>query len=346
MKKNGNEAAHVPSDEMEEGRAEDDAPDSDNGGNAGGEEQEAETISEVEQNFMRHGLAFEKGTGYMSYYNFPYNSLFRLNSGESLVRAVKNGLNIALDTDDGWYFFEAAIENKAMGVLRACIEMGADVNHSRGHGGKNHWSNMTCDTPLGAAVTRGNLDAVKILVENGLKFWCVENRKFAYRKNDFPEGRDKNDKSARKFKRILDRNAKILRLLRDSGFDIPGQGLEMTFTGIDMHDEWDIGDENVLTLVRAVSPLALEKAIDSGINMNARDKSHLGRRKTALHYIAKFHDSRKPDLYYKQREMIKLMLARGADVNAVDFLGRTPLMHILHHGFSRQKHILIIFGLN
>ena len=324
--KSSYEAVHILLDAMGEERGEDNARDSENDEEADEDENEAGAISEEEQNFLRHGLSFEKDTRYMSFV-LSYDSLFRLNDGESLVRAVKNGLNIALDTDDGWGFFEAAINNNATGVLRACIEMGADVNHSRGHGGEHHWSNMTNGTPLGAAVTRGNLDAVEILVENGLDAGSVERVRFAFRKNDFPEGCDKSDKRARKFKRILDRNAKILRLLRDAGFDIPGEGLEMTFTGIDAYHEHFIGNGDVLALVRAVSPLALEKAIDSGINVNARDKSPRGFRRAALHYLAE--SERIEAYYYNRHEMIKLMLASGADVNVPDAGGWTPLKHIL-----------------
>jgi ankyrin repeat protein len=292
---------------------------------------EAGTILEDEQNFLRHGLSYEKDTGRLSF-SPCYDSLFRLNSEESLVTAVKNGLNVALETDGGWGFFEAAIKNDAMGVLRACIEMGADVNHNKGHGGENQWCNVIQDTPLGAAVTRGNLGAVKILVENGLNAGSVERMRFAYRKNDFPEGRDKSDKPARKFKRILDRNAKILRLLRCAGFDIPGEGLGMTFTKIDEYDEHRIGDGDVLALVRAVSPLALEKAIGSAANMNVRNKSQRGFRETALHHIARFESESSGSLgrYYNQREMIKLMLASGADVNAVDTAGETPLTRVFY----------------
>jgi ankyrin repeat protein len=293
-----------------------------------GNEKEIETISKEEQNFLQHGLTVEKDMEYEPF-RADYNSLFKLNDEKSLVKAVKNGLNIALNTDDGWYFFEAAIENNAMKVLRACIEMGADVNHTDGHGGQDHWSSGPSETPLYAAAKRGNLEAVKILVENGLDAKSAEMLPCVYRKNDFPEGRVKGDKSACEFKQILDRNAKILNLLRNVGFDIPGKGLEMTFTDID--GEKTPGDEHVLALVRAVSPLALKKLIDSGADVNARDENG----QTALHYLASFdYWSFKVKKYYDLQEMIKLMLVSGADVNAADASGWTPLMGILrcHEG--------------
>jgi ankyrin repeat protein len=71
------------------------------------EEKEAGIISIEEQNFLRHGLLYEKDTGCMSF-KPSYDSVFRLNDEESLVKAVKNGLNVTLGTEDSRRFFEAA----------------------------------------------------------------------------------------------------------------------------------------------------------------------------------------------------------------------------------------------
>jgi ankyrin repeat protein len=291
------------------------------------EAEEERKISKLAQRLLEHGLIVSKKEAW--WFEEDYDDLFKVNSTEALAKAVRNGLNVDLSTDDGWHFFKAAIKNDALDVLKTCIAMGADVNHYKGHG----------DTPLGAAVLHGNAEAVKILIESGLNEYSVQGIRFAYRTNYFPEAGShrKGDKKAENFKRILDRNAEILRLLRDSGFDIPGSGLEMTFLGINV---WMPEEGGIATLLRAVSSGALKRLIESGIDVNERVQKGHNEGFNVLHYLSYSHPIYGE--YYDRHRMLLLLLRAGADVNAPDSGGRTPLMSITNCG-EEDGYMLSLF---
>jgi cytohesin len=71
---------------------------------------------------------------------------------------------------------------------------------------------------------------------------------------------------------------------------------------------------------------AVKQHLDSGADVNVKQKSRMGREMTPLHYAA-------------NKEVAELLLAKGADVNAKDDRGRTPLHKVVYLS-SRKKEMV------
>jgi len=61
-----------------------------------------------------------------------YKEIFENNTEETLVNAIRNGMNVYLRNHRSEYhyetFFEAAVKYGTPALVNACIDMGADVN--------------------------------------------------------------------------------------------------------------------------------------------------------------------------------------------------------------------------
>jgi ankyrin repeat protein len=287
-----------------------------------------------------------------------YRDVFADESAKALVAAVRNGFDIFGEDKSGKSFYEAAIRYGTRQVIGACIERGAKF-HSWSRPEMSVMETYPGDWPIAAAVEAQNPGAVKILIKSGDVYYRdLHCQVWHMRANVFPEGA--NDPTAQRWKARLDAGAAILKTLRaaDRKFlkkDGQGNDLTYVFAGYsdrhEEHESTDIGDGDVERLRRAVSPGALKLLIDMGPDVNARDAEGL----TIMHHLARdgggylagrkrFSDASELEhyeAYFRPEAMIQLLIDAGADVNARDNAGNTPLMLLLEN-FTGSRSLAMI----
>ena len=264
-----------------------------------------------------------------------FKDVFNKNSAEAIADAIKNGLDMSLEDEGKESFLIAAMRYGASEVVQALVDRGINVNKY------GRWIfNFRRIYPLYTAIEAHNADAVEILLKAGADPMKVNNMPWHERTNIFPEGNGKNEE-AKEFKKRLNAGAKILRMLKEAGVNVPAAGdEELTYVGIG-HDDGrrrdsvqrqilrnsrrnkDIdNNETVMTLRRAASPEAIKLLIDAGIDVNTQD--HEGR--TVMHWLADDWNR-----YFNPNAMFKVLIKSGSDVNACDDKGKTPLMLLIRY---------------
>lgn len=254
-----------------------------------------------------------------------YRDVFKNNSEEDLMRAVKNGLDVYTENDGNEHgkkmtFYEAAIAWGTPELVKACIETGAEVDRS----------NITQNrSSLHTALVYTNVRTLRALLEAGA---CVDADELNWelRKNFFPEA--ERDEKAVAFRHKLDVGSEILKLLRDAGYCVPGgDDPEMSYYHVssksrreleEMEGEYlfPLPGGDAPGLWNAASKGALELMIESGADMDARDSDGW----TALHHLlCRYHED---DYYFESWDMIRCLIESGANINARGRYGMTPLM--------------------
>jgi ankyrin repeat protein len=257
----------------------------------------------------KHGLTIKPELG------GTLRSLFELNDPYILARAVKDGLTFETDpVNFGWSLFLEALERGHLQVIRACAEMGADVN-CRSYGGEHFWTRGPASSPLGIAIKAGHIEAIKILLEAGANTEIVNELDFAYRSAVFPEAEEdvnleEEDYDERGYvKSVLERGVEILKVLREAGANIPDDP-ELSFVAIDSGNGILYENGDARKLLMAASPGAMRRLIESGADVNARCKNGL----TVLSAIVR--NASCCFFYDHLIEMLIELIDAGADVNA------------------------------
>ena len=183
-----------------------------------------------------------------------------------------------------------------------------------------------CIPSLDYAIARYDAETVEHILSSSPHEFLYADREsfikrwnFSFRTNSFPEAEINHSEKNLAIKRKLDAGARILKLLRESGIDVPVNapgGKEVTYvisesdmplTSYEMY-EGEIPDNNFEALCCAYSSGALKALIDSGVDVNS--KVYAGQ--SALKVIAEdFKD------YYDPEEMIDLLISNGADVSCL-----------------------------
>ena len=176
-----------------------------------------------------------------------------------------------------------------------------------------------------------NVAAVKTLLDAGANIEKSGNLRFNICSHIFPEG-EGADENAKKFKEHLDGGAEILRMLQEAGIDVPvSENENITYTRLahSIHILGRIkppmGYVKIVGSLRTfsrVSPLALKHLIETGFDVN---ECGIGEY-TIMHGIACYYAD-----YFKPDEMLQLLINSGANVNARDNDGVTPIMLIAYN---------------
>ena len=118
-------------------------------------------------------------------------------------------------------------------------------------------------------------------------------------------------------------------------------------------------NENIIQAVKSGDYIRLKTLLDAGANVNARDDQ---RRSILMHAIVQGHEIKEqviqealgarveikglpaPEVTEDQLRMVNLLLARGADVEAADQQGKTPMVLAVERDYSTIVDALITWG--
>jgi ankyrin repeat protein len=268
-----------------------------------------------------------------------FKDLFECNDVPALVRAVENGLDPGMEDSSHDNFFRSAVKYGTYDVVKACVDAGVYVN-------AEHWSGYPNYVwPVFLAIKEYNPSTLRALIDAGAKLEDVSLMEWSMRDNVFPEGGEADD-YAKKFRARLDAGAEVLRILAEAGASIAGyasDGAVLTYVGVGLsygkdryspedsdEPEPDItlrekndargrGDPRAVSKPRrAVSRRALTLLTEAGADIRAR--GYHG--ETILHHIACDYE----DGYFQPDAMIEFLIGAGADIDASDDRGATPLM--------------------
>lgn len=157
-----------------------------------------------------------------------------------------------------------------------------------------------CFTPLSFAVEKGHLGMARFLIESGADL----------------DAFDCKGPPPALVTAVVEENEKMVHLLLDAG------------ASVDLPPDWSLGQfaTALSESVKAKNEPLARVLLDHGASPDAA--TWYGR--TALHFAAEFFD---PDI-------MALLIARGADVNARDNDGRTPLKVALDKGNTKAADLL------
>ena len=302
-----------------------------------------------------------------------YRDFFRNNSEEELVNAVKNGLYVymydgvfsgnnsekklidAIKYGTFYYedghetFFEAAVCCGSPAVVRACVEMGADVNCIDPNKAL-YVSPRAMSSSLVAAMKAYNPGTLRALLECGARTGILNGLLWDLKRNLLPEAL--HDEGMKGIKQRLDAGSEILKILREAGFNVPGMNKddnEMSFHAVnplyvidgDIEDE-DKGIEykNVKEAVAAKKYVTWKdwdgKYADGwddckgDFDRYCEGVAERNMDEQTPSFPA--HGTRPGALWHAiSPEALRLMIEGGADVNATDAAGWTTMHHIIYH---------------
>ena len=177
-------------------------------------------------------------------------------------------------------------------------------------------------------------DGVKFLLDNGADQNVIFDLCWRFKINFMPEADALTNETAQNWKHELDKGSEILQLLHEADNSIPyvdsrGNLLSYVYASkfccsSDFREPLSAKDDDIFILSHSASSKALKKLLDNGIDVNASFKedgvfSVWGR--NILHMISQHSDE-----YFDPGEMITMLCEAGADVNARDSEGKTPLI--------------------
>lgn len=256
-----------------------------------------------------------------------FTKMFEEYSPAELATQIRNGLSYYKKYDIGAYgemtFFEAAIRWGSADIVKACVEMGADVNEIPFPRSPNPLG-MELTRTLEIAISENNAETLRALI--GL-------------------GADINTNSPLIYA-IWVADTEIIKILLDSGVDVNAQDMSTDYSkGVtplmeasDRQDVvkmllsaganvnlQDINGETALTYaIESRNNEFMKMLIRAGADVNICDNRGVTPLITAVEY--------------GNLRAIKILLANGADVHAQDKNGRTALEHALRKKANPYKY--------
>ena len=270
-------------------------------------------------------------------------------SEEELINEIKNGRLYVYDKKGryGSTFFDEAVRYGTPAVVKACVEMGADVNCVDPYKARFYFPRSESSS-LVAAMEAYNPGTLRALIECGARTEILNGLLWDLKKNLFPEAL--HDEELKAIKQRLDAGTEILKILREAGFNVPGMNKydsEMSFHYV--HPLYistayieDKGIEyknykNVKTAVIEKKYVAWKdwdgKYADGGDGWEGKfDRYCEGVAEFMFEYSFPTHGTRPGALWHAiSPKALKLMIKGGADVNATDAAGWTTMHHIIYH---------------
>ena len=295
--------------------------------------------------------------------NIKYRDIFANNSPEALIEAVRNGFPVYREDFYDKYghesqtFFEAAVRYGTPELVKACVEMGADVNCADPQKARQV-SPRAMSSSLLAAMSSYNPETLRALFECGARTGILNDLLWDLERNFIPEA-ERDDEKAKEIKRRLDAGAEILKILREAGFRVPGLGwggiqksgaddaAEMSFyaagtlSSTEMKgygdDDEDDDDRNAGKKHRVWEKWEKEDYFedysDGGDDAEDRfDRYCEGLAEFMGENSFPSHGTRPGALWHAASPgALRQMIEAGADVNAADAAGWTALHHIAYH---------------
>jgi ankyrin repeat protein len=274
-----------------------------------------------------------------------YREIFADNSPEALIGAVKNGLDVYLRETPGRLsdyptFFGAAVRWGTPELVKACVEMGADVNCADPQRAR-HSSPRARTSSLIAAMRGYNPETLRALFEHGARTGVLNGLLWGLERNIFPEAAE-DDEEAKEIKKRLDAGAEILKILHAVGFSVPGlraDDEEMSFytVGSLYSSEGSFGDDEENAGKNSSGKYSVwedwdEKYADGGDDSEDKyDRYCEGLEEFFGEYSFPSHGTRPGALWHAASpEALRQMLEAGTDVNACDAAGWTTLHHVAY----------------
>jgi ankyrin repeat protein len=250
---------------------------------------------------------------------------------EVMKLLLSNGANVDAQDVCGQSALYSAVERGDIEIVKFLLEMGANIHLAMSTGGETvkpvldggasvDAQGADRDFPIHAAIRRGQLEMVKLLLDKGahiesqgyewsplcLAAWTVGHRS---------KSRSKS----------LKNRSKIVKLLLDRGANVNWQDKEGNSI---LHlVAWKGQMEMVQLLVEMVQLL-----VDRGANVNWQDKDG----NSMLHLVA----------WEGHMEMVQLLVDRGANVKAQNGEGWSPLMAAAAGGHVEVVKLLLNAGAN
>lgn len=243
-------------------------------------------------------------------------------------------------SEDGTPILVRAIRSNQDDLVRLFISMGEDPNVQDGNG----------TTALCNAVDYNSVKIVKSLLDNGA---LIDNERG---KQESPNGFNEHPMGPPLHIAICKhKNYEMTKLLISRGADVnlkdyddntafylavANDDSKIAFFLVDKGAEVNTKNSCDRTPLHVVSDLKLARYLVShGLDVNARDLW----RGTALHLT--LHDRcSSEEAYSLKRDLICLYLSKGADVNAKDYMGTTPLHYAAMTGNAKLVRLLLSKG--
>ncbi len=291
----------------------------------------------------------------MDSYGF-FAKLFENNTDDKLIKALDDGLDFELeDKSHKINFYTAALSIGSPELVRACINNGASVDFSDM---ATLYRPFPVNSTLNIAMTAGRPDILEVLLEEGADYEKLFQRGIAWnlRNNLCPELEIEQD-----FRHTLEDGTKIIEVFRKAGIKIPSLDDSYdsaSFFNLDYNP--DLLQEHMPLSEREVEAFfevsvdskfmtypfpcqgtrknalwhyatteAMKEALKSQ-NPNVRDKADW----TALHHIAMYGET---DYYFMPEKIAQVLIDSGANVNAMNKYGVTPVMIASGKAYSCEK---------
>ena len=244
-----------------------------------------------------------------------FTKMFEEYSPAELATQIRNGLSYYKKYDIGAYgemtFFEAAIRWGSADIVKACVEMGADVNEIPFPRSPNPLG-MELTRTLEIAISENNAETLRALIELGADVNTNSPLIYAIRVAD----------------------TEIIRILIDSGVNINAQDdyyrgttplveasgrqdvVKMLLSaGVNVNLQDSDGETALIHAIKSRNAEFMKMLIRAGAGLNLCDNRGVTPLITAVKY--------------GNLRAIKVLLENGADAHAQDKNGRTALEHAL-----------------